>query len=424
MPLSFQFETKTIMNYLAFKVEDSGYKMGLNGVDNGRIWFNQVSVPVENLLDRFGFITAQGEYSSPIENDGKRFFSMLGTLVGGRICVGKAANSVSKSALTIATKYALQRRQFQDGKSKQERLIIHYPIHQWRIIPKIASTYAIHFALEKLLVDFVSKNIDPRKIETDAAALKVLSTDHCTSVVQESREACGGKGYLYENRLPDLKADSDIFTTFEGDNIVLLQLVARGLLTEFREEFSDEGIMSVFKIVSKRMNQTLATINPLQKRKTDASHLLDLDFHLEALAFKYDSLLMSLAGRLRNMIRKRIPPYDAFIRCQNHMINLAKTYAELLVQQSFVQQIRSSNTDDDAKHLLTKLCRLNGLFAIYSNRSWFLEKDYIHKNKSNAIRRQIERLCWDLVPDLQTVVDGFGIPKGILDAPIAQNYPT
>jgi len=37
-------------------VEDNGYKLGLNGVDNGKIWFNQVSVPVENLLDKYGRI--------------------------------------------------------------------------------------------------------------------------------------------------------------------------------------------------------------------------------------------------------------------------------------------------------------------------------------------------------------------------------
>ena len=51
------------------------------------------------------------------------------------------------------------------------------------------------------------------------------------------REACGGAGYLPENRLPQLKADTDVFTTFEGDNTVLLQLVAKGLLTGYRDAF-------------------------------------------------------------------------------------------------------------------------------------------------------------------------------------------
>ena len=36
------------------EVEDCGYKVGLNGVDNGRIWFDNVEVPVDNLLNRYG----------------------------------------------------------------------------------------------------------------------------------------------------------------------------------------------------------------------------------------------------------------------------------------------------------------------------------------------------------------------------------
>ena len=35
------------------RIEDCAYKLGLNGVDNGRIWFNQVRVPRFNLLNKF-----------------------------------------------------------------------------------------------------------------------------------------------------------------------------------------------------------------------------------------------------------------------------------------------------------------------------------------------------------------------------------
>ena len=64
-----------------------------------------------------------------------------------------------------------------------------------------------------------------------------IETWHATRTIQLCREACGGAGYLQENRLPHLKADTDVFTTFEGDNTVLLQLVAKGLLTGYRDAF-------------------------------------------------------------------------------------------------------------------------------------------------------------------------------------------
>src|ERR671918_58288 len=50
------------------RIEDCGPKLGLDGVDNGRIWFDHLRVPRENLLDRYAQIRDDGEYFSPIEN--------------------------------------------------------------------------------------------------------------------------------------------------------------------------------------------------------------------------------------------------------------------------------------------------------------------------------------------------------------------
>src|SRR6185369_10702621 len=50
------------------RIEDCGAKLGLDGVDNGRIWFDHVRVPREALLDRCATVSEDGEYSSPIEN--------------------------------------------------------------------------------------------------------------------------------------------------------------------------------------------------------------------------------------------------------------------------------------------------------------------------------------------------------------------
>src|SRR3954447_6375781 len=67
------------------RIEDCGPKLGLNGVDNGRIWFHQVRVPRESLLNRYADVTPDGRYLSAIENPDRRFFTMIGTLVQGRV---------------------------------------------------------------------------------------------------------------------------------------------------------------------------------------------------------------------------------------------------------------------------------------------------------------------------------------------------
>src|SRR5689334_8938380 len=84
------------------RIEDCGPKIGLNGVDNGRIWFDGVRVARTDLLDRYAVVTDDGRYFSDIENPNRRFFTMLGTLVQGRVCVGGAGINAAKVALAIA----------------------------------------------------------------------------------------------------------------------------------------------------------------------------------------------------------------------------------------------------------------------------------------------------------------------------------
>ena len=74
-----------------------------------------------------------------------------------------------------------------------------------------------------------------RELETLAAGVKAIATWHASETIQSCREACGGAGYLRANRFAALKADTDVFTTFEGDNTILLQLVAKNLLTDYKD---------------------------------------------------------------------------------------------------------------------------------------------------------------------------------------------
>ncbi|HNP15215.1 MAG TPA: acyl-CoA dehydrogenase family protein, partial [Terrimesophilobacter sp.] len=65
--------------------EDDGWKGGLNGIDNGTLAFHNVRVPRKNLLNKYGDVAVDGTYTSPIDSPGRRFFTMLGTLVQGRV---------------------------------------------------------------------------------------------------------------------------------------------------------------------------------------------------------------------------------------------------------------------------------------------------------------------------------------------------
>jgi acyl-CoA oxidase len=400
------------------RIEDCGRKMGLNGVDNGKIWFSHVRIPLDNMLDKFSGINDQGEFFSEISSDNRRFFTMLGTLVGGRIGIPRSALSAAKSGLTIAIRHSEARKQF-GPKNGEEVPILNYRMHQRRLLPPLATAFGLHFSLRYLTKRFIGKTeADAQEIEALAAGLKAYTTWFTTSTLQECREATGGKGYLWENRIPALKADTDVYTTFEGDNTVLMQLVAKNRLTEFRQEFNDLDFMTVFNLISHRAKTSLSEKNPIIIRQTDDEHLLDLGFHMKAFEYRDEMVLSSAAQRIKRLIDDGMDSFDAFNVCGHHLVNVGKAYIERIVLEQFHAQIEHTE-DKDLKNVLMKLAQLYALHTIEENKGWYLEQGYLEGVKTKAIRKMVNQLCWETRKDAIALTDAFGIPENCLAAQIA-----
>jgi len=399
-------------------IEDCGRKMGLNGVDNGKIKFNNVSIPYDNMLDRFASITDTGTFDSPIASDNRRFFTMLGTLVGGRIGIPRSGLSASKSGLTIAIRYGDQRKQF-GPEGAAEVPILNYRTHQRRLMPLLANAYALHFSLNYLTERFLQRTEDDmQEIEALAAGLKSIATWNTTHTLQECRECCGGKGYLAENRIAALKNDSDIYTTFEGDNTVLMQLVAKSRLTEFKQEFSNMNLFGILNYVADQAKTSLTEMNPLIVRNTDDEHLLDAEFHMNAFKYRERDILTSAAKRLKRHIDDGMDSFDAFNVVQHHLVQVGFAYIERIILEQFLLQVERT-TDDGCKTILKKLCQLYALSQIDTNKGWYLENGYMDGVKTKAIRKMVNQLCWDIRQEAVPLVDAFKIPDSCLAAPIA-----
>ncbi|RRQ73039.1 acyl-CoA oxidase [Streptomyces griseofuscus] len=417
-------------------IEDDGRKMGLNGVDNGRIRFDGVRVPREALLDRFARVTPEGTYESAIEDPGRRFFTMLGTLVQGRVSVAGAGVSVAKVALTVATKYADRRRQFEASPDTGEQVLLDYGLHQRRLLPLLARTYALHFAQDvvrsQLHEVFSGAENDPqarRRLESRAAGIKALATWHATRVVQECREACGGAGYLAENRFAALKRDSDVFTTFEGDNHVLLQLVAKGLLTDHASEFEDLDQLGMVRYVTGLAVETVierTSAHKLLERVRDLlpggdawdreAGLLDPEYQLAMVRFREEHMLAGLARRIKRGIDRQDAPGAVFSHVQDHVIALARAHVERLITEAFVDKVRAL-PEGAVKDALGLLCDLFALSAIEADRAWFMEHGRLTVQRSKAISREVNELCRKVRPLAVDLVDAWGIPAAVLRAP-------
>jgi acyl-CoA oxidase len=398
-------------------LKDRGPKEGLNGVDNGQISFAHVRVPWENLLDRFGQVTEEGRYTSPIPSPGRRFFTMLGTLVGGRIGIGAASNSVSKTAITIAVRRASRRRQFGRG-GAQEVPILDYLHVQRELLPRLAKTYALHFAtrgLQKRLG--ADEEGDTREIEVMAAGLKAESSWHAIETTQACREVCGGEGYDAENRFGRLKADVDVFATFEGANAVLLQLAAKGLLSEFRDEMGDLRFWGIMRYVSDRAQVRFSEMNPVVTRRSDPEHLRDPEFQTAAFRYREERLMSSAARRLKSLIDDGMDTFDAMNATQDHLITLARAHVDRLVLECMHDAVGRAPSPGTSE-ILRSLSDLYALSTIECSRAWYLEAGYMEAPKTRAVRTEVNRLCGELREHAVFLVDAFGIPDDVLRAPI------
>jgi acyl-CoA oxidase len=415
------------------RIEDDGPKLGLNGVDNGKLWFDHVRVPRENLLDRWGGVTADGVYASPIEKPTKRFFSMVGALVQGRICVGGASVSASELALTIAVRHGLRRRQF-GPEPGQEVPILDYRVHQRRLLPRLAKSYALHFAQAELrdrfhhvMSDEGVTDHERRELESLAAGMKATASWHATDTIQTCREACGGAGYMAVNRFAALKADTDIFTTFEGDNVVLMLLLARGLLTGYAEQFTGLSPVGMASFVAGQATEVV--VERLFARKIaqvvgdwvgstgDEDDLLDPAIQLALFQWREGHITASAAQRFRRHIKDGHAPFEVFRSIEDHVVDVGRAHIATVLLEAFHRAVDDC-PDGRSRAALKQMCDLFALTEIEREKGFFQEHGRLSGPRCKAVSRQVGELCDRVRAQAGAYVDAFGIPDAVMRAPI------
>ncbi|WP_169701871.1 acyl-CoA dehydrogenase family protein [Janibacter terrae] len=411
-------------------ISDCGAKMGLRGVDNGRLMFDRVRVPRDNLLDTYGAIDDEGTYSSPIESVNRRFFTMLGTLVRGRVTVGGGAGAATRSALTLAVRYGLERTQFHHPDSEREVAILDYRGHQRKLLPRLARSYALALAQNALvekLAAIASGEIDSeqeqRELESRAAGLKAMTTEHATDTIQACREACGGAGYMSLNRFADLKADTDVFTTFEGDNTVLLQLLAKGMLTSYRTEFTDLDTRGAILFGARQATTSVIehTIGgSLIQRLLSGAPGRDGDDALDdrggQLALFEDRerhLTETLAMRLRRAGDEGADQFAVFNDAQDHLLETARAHVDRIALEAFVTAI-DTVPEGPARELLATVCDLYVFSTVEAHRAWYIEHGRLSSSQAKGVVARTNQLLGEVRPHAGTLVDAFAIPRAWL----------
>ena len=367
------------------EVVDCGYKVGLQGVDNGALRFRGARVPRENLLDRFARVERGGEYYSDF-SPGKRFAATLGELTGGRVGLSCSSLAVLKGAVTIAVRYSATRTQF-GPPGGAEVAVLDYPSQQEKLMPLLCTAYGAHFAARRLAglyAEVKAASKTEGEVDEDAAAdvhclsgkrreregergggreggreggkhrtekrdsrllsggkkklqnllpagLKAYITAFTANALSVCRAACGGHGYSAANRMGAWRSDHDIFQTFEGDNTVLLQQVAGLLLKRYGQRFTRGGVLSASTAYVRAWAGRALPANPLLAHDTAPRHLHDAGFLRGALRHRVRRLLASAAARLAKHGRGRGGAFAAWNRCVPHLLHLANAHIESVI---------------------------------------------------------------------------------------------
>lgn len=383
-------------------IEDCGHKAGLNGIDNGYLSFDRVSVPYDAMLDRFAQIGADGAYQSEIEKKTQRFFRMIGTLVTGRVFVSMVSLSGAKNALSAAVTNAESRKVFGET-------LLDKQATQARLMPHLAESYALHFMTRHMMGEYQKGN---EYLETMAAAVKARASDSAMRAVDEARLLGGGAGYMSQQRFGALRDDMDIFRTFEGDNTVLRLLVAKNQMSRLAHKFGRaSGLRKIGAMASMKLRGLFGRLGAPSGR-TDAAHFLDPAFQNKVFAQRERSMMYALSDKYVKIMKAENAGVAAN-KCQSDMLAYAEAYAERLMMQKFIKAVNAQK-DPEVKALLKDVCDLFAVQNLRKNGLWYVENGLMKPSAATALRRLERGLCEKIRPQAQTLVDAFGIPPEVL----------
>lgn len=422
-------DPNTLITYPGVIVGDLGEKIGLNGVDNGFVMFNNYRIPKENLLSRTGDIDACGNLKSRVKDNRKRLGASLGALSSGRVTICSIAYVALSKAITIAGRYSACRKQFGPESSSEEWPVIEYQSQQFRILPHLATAYAIRIfslwlgrnSVELQIKTFMGEDVCSRGMEMHglSSAAKPVCTWAARDGIQECREACGGHGYLKCAGIGDLRNDNDANCTYEGENNTLIQQASNWLISIRRgeqnfEEASPMGSVGFLKHMDQIL-QKKADFDSVEGAMSEDSLLGTLDW---LCAHQLDVAVKTV----ENMEKSGFSPFEVRNNTQVFVAStLAIIYAQRTIYYVFYKFVRDL-PDCSEKAVLKMLLSFYGANLVLKNLALLYQGNYfLNSNQGEMYQKGVLNLLPVLKDETVSLIDAIATTDFCLNSPLGMS---
>lgn len=396
-------------------IDDMGMKMGMNGVDNARIIFKDVSAGYDSLLDKISHINNEGKFISKIKGRRERFIYAANRLLSGRICIASMMISLQKQVLSIAVKYGKER--LSNGSSgKSDTPIFDYQLFQNQIIPFIGRVLIYNISLLSIRKIYSDYLLNETKYESDIAkkneiirlccVIKPIISWHANIVGNTVRERLGGQAFLSINKIEEAISSAHSGITAEGDSSVLMQKVSK-------EYVSDYIAGRVSKQNAKYSKSDLCLVEAI----VDIDHMLSLIKHRE------NSILEDLSNKTMKAKGNEKEIYNIWMLNESNSIqSLAFCYGKRLSLEAFLASSLFDQQNEKQKHVFLKIALLDSLLFINESLGWYTINGYISSKAGLLIDEQISKYVKDLALYVNEIINGFDIPENSITAPIYTDY--
>ncbi|RCH91857.1 fatty-acyl coenzyme A oxidase [Rhizopus stolonifer] len=419
-------DPKTYQLLPGITIGDIGKKMGRDGIDNGWIQFTHVRIPRGHMLQKHTKVSRTGQVKEP-----KLQQLTYGALLQGRVTMVADSGHFSKKALSIAIRYAAVRRQFASSHANGiETKLLDYPIHQRRLMPLLAQTFAMLFTGTEMtdMYNIMMSHLDGAKEgdedlegviemlkETHAtsAGLKAFCTWHCLSIIEQCRQSCGGHGYSAYTGLAQMYQDFAVQCTWEGDNTILTLQLGRYLINSYREALRGKQLSPGVGYLN-RLDELLHT----QCQVNQLEDILSPEIIIEGWQVVCAHSVRKAGIEFEACLEQGMDIDDAYEHCSQSRLYAAKLHSFGYLFHRFADGV--SKTSGDLYDILIKVCLLYGLYSIEENAGAFLEYQYFTPPQIEFVRSSVNRLCKQVRDQAIPLVDAFNLSDYVINSPLGR----